>query len=169
MQAPQSAPLPLQVIAYYAEEHELFQQEAEELYDSQMEERLVQALGHHMQDFVNQALVKALKPFTQPLVRYGQRELMGRPSQTRMSKSENPDASRTQKVPGGTRSSADILSQMASSVLRAHEYEQDLSEIPGELSSHSMLCPEDSQSSASNSCDSEKTQGEPKMSGKKET
>ncbi|KAJ1154909.1 hypothetical protein NDU88_007652 [Pleurodeles waltl] len=154
-------------MAYYAEEDEFFQQEAEEPYDNQMEERLVQALGHHVQDSVNQALFEALKPFTQHLVCYGQRELMGRPSHARMPDTLIPDMSRTQKGPGGTKSSVDILSQMASLVLGDHEYEQDLTEIPKELSSQGMLCLEESQSSASYSSDSEKTRDEPKVLDKR--
>ncbi|KAJ1149504.1 hypothetical protein NDU88_002311 [Pleurodeles waltl] len=154
-------------MAYYAEEDEFFQQEAEDPYDNQMEEKLVQALGHHVQDSVNQALNKALKPFTHPLVCYGQRELMGRPSLARMSDTVIPDTSQTQKAPGGPRSLVEILSHVDSSVLRDHECEQDLSEIPRELSSQGMLCPEDSQSSASHSSDLERTREEPKMMGKR--
>ncbi|KAJ1197357.1 hypothetical protein NDU88_001217 [Pleurodeles waltl] len=56
---------------------------------------------------------------------------------------------------------------MASSVLRDHEYEHDLTETPRELSSQGMLRPEESQSSASHSSDSEKTRDEPKVSGKR--
>ncbi|KAJ1145122.1 hypothetical protein NDU88_011414 [Pleurodeles waltl] len=152
-------------MALYVEEDEFFQEEAEEPYENQMEERLVQALGHHVQDSVNQALIKALRPFKQPLVRFGQRELMGRPSDNRVIDNQLPDVSRTQRAYRGPRSSAEILSQMASSVLRDHEYEQDLNELPKELSSQGLSHPEDSQSSASHCSDSEKTQDEPKVSG----
>ncbi|KAJ1166475.1 hypothetical protein NDU88_006875 [Pleurodeles waltl] len=44
-----------------------------------MEERLAEALGYHVQDSVNQALINAFKAFAQPLRRFGQRELRGRP------------------------------------------------------------------------------------------
>ncbi|KAJ1218975.1 hypothetical protein NDU88_006546 [Pleurodeles waltl] len=40
-------------MAYYAEEDKFYQQEAEEPYDNQMEESLVQALGHYVQESVN--------------------------------------------------------------------------------------------------------------------
>ncbi|KAJ1191495.1 hypothetical protein NDU88_000811 [Pleurodeles waltl] len=151
-------------MVYYAEKEELYQQEAEELYDNQMEERLVQALDHHVQDSVNQALIKALKPFTQHLVRFGQRELMSGPSHARVPDTMIADMSRTQKGSGGPRSLAEIQSQMASSVLRDHEYEQDISEIPRELHSKGMLGQEDSQASASYTSDSERSRDKPKVS-----
>ncbi|KAJ1169291.1 hypothetical protein NDU88_001184 [Pleurodeles waltl] len=53
---------------YLAEKDDYFQEEEEVPFEHHMEERLVQALGHHVQDSVNQALIKALKAFTQPLV-----------------------------------------------------------------------------------------------------
>ncbi|KAJ1161131.1 hypothetical protein NDU88_001618 [Pleurodeles waltl] len=54
---------------------------------------------------------------------------------------------------------------MATSVLRDHEYEQDLIENPGRLSTHELARPEESQSSASHSSDSERARDEPKVSG----
>ncbi|KAJ1096616.1 hypothetical protein NDU88_001751 [Pleurodeles waltl] len=151
-------------MAHYAEEDDFYQQEAEEPYDNQMEERLVQALGHHVQDSVNQALIKVLKPFTQPLVSFGQRELMSGPSCARVPDTMTGDMSRTQKGSGGPKFSAEILSQMASSVLRDHEYEQDIYEIPSGLHSQDVLGQEDSQSSAAHTPDSERSRDEPKMS-----
>ncbi|KAJ1215562.1 hypothetical protein NDU88_003170 [Pleurodeles waltl] len=151
-------------MAYYAEEEEFYQVEVEEPCENHMEERLVLALDHHVQVSVNQALIKALKPFTQPLVHFGQRELMGRPSDDRIT--DNPDVNRTQRVPRGLRSLTEILSQMASSILRDHEYEQDITSTSRGLLWQGLLHPEDSQSSASNSSDSEKMRDKPKISGK---
>ncbi|KAJ1156210.1 hypothetical protein NDU88_008934 [Pleurodeles waltl] len=146
-------------MAYYAEEDKFFQVEAEEPYENQMDERLVLALDHHLQDSVNQALIEALKPFTQPLVRFGQRELMGRTSDDRVT--DNPDVNRSKSVPRAPRSSMEMLSQVASSVLRDHEYEQDITDTPGVGSSQGLMRPEDSESYPSHSSDSEKTFDEP--------
>ncbi|KAJ1084770.1 hypothetical protein NDU88_004916 [Pleurodeles waltl] len=66
-------------MAYYAGEDDYYQEQSDNMNDH-MEERLVEALGYHVQDSVNQALINALKPFAQPLKRFGQRELRGRPS-----------------------------------------------------------------------------------------
>ncbi|KAJ1162303.1 hypothetical protein NDU88_002771 [Pleurodeles waltl] len=59
-------------IAYYAEEDEYYQELPVVPYEYQMEEILVEALGDNVQDSINQALIKALKPFTQPLMRFRQ-------------------------------------------------------------------------------------------------
>ncbi|KAJ1136885.1 hypothetical protein NDU88_003299 [Pleurodeles waltl] len=40
-------------------------------YDHHMEERLVEVLDFHVQDSVNKALVKALRPFAQPIFKFG--------------------------------------------------------------------------------------------------
>ncbi|KAJ1148456.1 hypothetical protein NDU88_001291 [Pleurodeles waltl] len=64
----------------------------------------------------------------------------------------------TQRASVGPRSSAEVLSQIATSVLMVHEYEQDLIETPGRLSTHGLAHPEESQSSASHSMDSERAQ-----------
>ncbi|KAJ1099453.1 hypothetical protein NDU88_004554 [Pleurodeles waltl] len=53
---------------------------------------------------------------------------------------------------------------MASSGLGGHEYEQDLTETPRELSYQGLMPTKESQSSASHSSDSEKTRDEPKVS-----
>ncbi|KAJ1211368.1 hypothetical protein NDU88_006728 [Pleurodeles waltl] len=153
-------------MAHYAED-DFYQQEAEEPYDNQMKERLVQALGHHVQESVNQALIEALKPFTQPLVHFGQRELMSGPSDARVPDTAIAGMNRTQRGSGGPKSSAAILSQMASSVLRDHEYEQDMFEIPSGLHSQNILSQEDSQSSAAHTSDSERSCDESKKSGKR--
>ncbi|KAJ1211950.1 hypothetical protein NDU88_007298 [Pleurodeles waltl] len=74
-------------MAYYAEDEEQFQDLQEVPLEHQMKERLVEALGHHVQDSVNWALIKALKPFTQPLTNFGRRELLGEGSPQARSKS----------------------------------------------------------------------------------
>ncbi|KAJ1083669.1 hypothetical protein NDU88_003824 [Pleurodeles waltl] len=114
-------------MAYFAGEDEYYQEEVEGPFPEQMEERLVQALGHHVQDSVNQALIKALKPFTRPLVRYGQRELMGPlPSGSRNNESHSRDPNFINMGQKNPLSSGEILSQMASAVLNDHEYSSDL-------------------------------------------
>ncbi|KAJ1124780.1 hypothetical protein NDU88_003229 [Pleurodeles waltl] len=65
-------------MAYYAGEDDFYQDQPD-FADEHMEERLVEALGYHVQDSVNQALINALTPFAQALRRFGQRELRGRP------------------------------------------------------------------------------------------
>ncbi|KAJ1090334.1 hypothetical protein NDU88_003467 [Pleurodeles waltl] len=61
--------------AYYAEEDEYYQEFPDVPEEHHIEKSLVEALGNHAQDSVNQALIKALKPFTQSLMRYGHCEL----------------------------------------------------------------------------------------------
>ncbi|KAJ1102430.1 hypothetical protein NDU88_007480 [Pleurodeles waltl] len=118
-------------MAYYVDEEEYFQGEAEVPYDYQMEERLVQALGHLVQDSVNQALIKALKPFAQHLKSFGRRELMGQPhSETLARQSQISDVGLAPRDSVGTLSSADICSQMASSVLKDYEYGTGVSSDP---------------------------------------
>ncbi|KAJ1201129.1 hypothetical protein NDU88_004944 [Pleurodeles waltl] len=65
-------------MGYYTEVDEYFQDLPELAEDHHMEERLVEALGHHVQDSVNKARIKALKPYTQSLMRSGQCEFRGR-------------------------------------------------------------------------------------------
>ncbi|KAJ1129342.1 hypothetical protein NDU88_007713 [Pleurodeles waltl] len=65
-------------MAYYAGEDDFYQDQPD-FTDEHMEERLVEALGYHAQDSVNKALINPLKPFAQPLRRFGQRELRGCP------------------------------------------------------------------------------------------
>ncbi|KAJ1211575.1 hypothetical protein NDU88_006933 [Pleurodeles waltl] len=73
--------LPNNTMAYYADEEEQYQELQEVAVEHQMEERLVEALGHHVLDSVNWALIQALKPFTQPLANFGRREFLGEGSQ----------------------------------------------------------------------------------------
>ncbi|KAJ1171751.1 hypothetical protein NDU88_003609 [Pleurodeles waltl] len=114
-------------MAYFAGEEEYYQEEVEAPFPEQMEERLVQALGHHVQDSVNQALIKALKPFTAPLVRYGRRDLMGHISTGSGAKDPIPrDAGLPSKGLLAPLSSAEIVAQMASAVINDHEYSLDL-------------------------------------------
>ncbi|KAJ1160921.1 hypothetical protein NDU88_001411 [Pleurodeles waltl] len=82
-------------------------------YDQHMEDRLVEALDFHMQDSVNKALVKALRPFAQPIFNFGFRCFgagSGNPTPVEVNINE----------PG--RSSDDLLDQTATSVLSDHEY-----------------------------------------------
>ncbi|KAJ1213533.1 hypothetical protein NDU88_001167 [Pleurodeles waltl] len=75
----------LSAMAYYAnDEDDQYTGDNEGPYEPHMEERLVEALGHLVQDSVNWALIKALKPFTQSLVNFGRQELMGDPTQSRL-------------------------------------------------------------------------------------
>ncbi|KAJ1167589.1 hypothetical protein NDU88_007978 [Pleurodeles waltl] len=152
-------------MAYFAGEDEYYQEEVEGPVAEQMEERLVQVLGHHVQDSVNQALIKAHKPFTRPLVRYGQRELMGPPpSGSRNNESQPRDPGFTNMGPAGPLSSGEILSQMASAVLNDHEYSSDLLPHSENLPTPSVSHKELSQSSDSHS-DSDIS--EPKLPGKR--
>ncbi|KAJ1133752.1 hypothetical protein NDU88_000228 [Pleurodeles waltl] len=110
-------------MAYYADEDEQFQELQEIPVEQQMEERLVEALGYHVQDSVNWALIQALKPFTKPLTNFGRREFLGESSQQPRLHSGDPRgiSGLSLQRPGGS-SSAEILAQMAASVLRDHEY-----------------------------------------------
>ncbi|KAJ1176156.1 hypothetical protein NDU88_001439 [Pleurodeles waltl] len=82
-------------------------------YDQHMEERLVEALDFHVQDSVNKALVKALRPFPQPIFNFGVRRFgtgSGNPTPVEGNINE----------PGP--SSNDLLNQTANTVLSDHEY-----------------------------------------------
>ncbi|KAJ1124830.1 hypothetical protein NDU88_003278 [Pleurodeles waltl] len=134
-------------------------------FPEQMEERLVQALGHHVQDSVNQALIKALKPFTAPLVRYGQRELMGPIPTGSGARDPTPrDTGLPGKGPLALPPSAEILAQMASAVINDHEYSSDLQPPSSNFIPPSGAPGELSQSSESHS-DSDLS--EPKIGGKR--
>ncbi|KAJ1162734.1 hypothetical protein NDU88_003200 [Pleurodeles waltl] len=110
-------------MAYNANEDEQYQELQEMPLEHQMEERLVEALGHHVQDSVNWALIQALKPFTQPLTNFAKREFLGESSQQhRLQTGEPKEASGLSLQRSGGSSSADILPQMAASVLRDHAY-----------------------------------------------
>ncbi|KAJ1120573.1 hypothetical protein NDU88_008736 [Pleurodeles waltl] len=152
-------------MAYFAEEDEYYQEEVEGPFPEQMEEKLVQALGHHVQDSVNQALIKALKPFTRPLVRDGQRKLMGPPPPgSRNNESHSRDPGFINIGLKSHLSSGEILSQMASAVLNDHEYSSDLlppSEgLPTPYGAHKEL-------SQSSNSQSDSDVSEPKPSGKR--
>ncbi|KAJ1084073.1 hypothetical protein NDU88_004227 [Pleurodeles waltl] len=110
-------------MAYYANDDEQYDELQEMPAEHQMEERLVEALGHHVQDSVNWALIQALKPFTQPLSNFAKREFLGENSQQPCLQSGDSGETmglRLQRSNGS--SSAEILSQMATSVLRDHAY-----------------------------------------------
>ncbi|KAJ1213944.1 hypothetical protein NDU88_001573 [Pleurodeles waltl] len=110
-------------MAYYAGEDDFYQDQPD-FTDEHMEERLVEALGYHVQDSVNQALINALKPFAQPLRRFGQRELMGRLLLEAGSQPDQiSDLALSQGALKRPLSSADILANMATSVMQDHGYD----------------------------------------------
>ncbi|KAJ1163875.1 hypothetical protein NDU88_004327 [Pleurodeles waltl] len=110
-------------MAYYAGEDDYYQDHPDTM-DDHMEERLVEALGYHVQDSVNQALINALKPFAQPLRRFGQRELRGCPL---FDAGSQPDQlsvlGSSQGALKRPLSSADIVANMAASVMQDHGYD----------------------------------------------
>ncbi|KAJ1117453.1 hypothetical protein NDU88_005653 [Pleurodeles waltl] len=111
-------------MGYYAEEDEYYQDFPEGNDGYQMKERLDESLDYHVQDSVNQALIKALKPFTPPLRRYGQRKLRGRVPNLKVSRGDRmPDFGLAHRSSVGPASSAEVLAQMAASVLKDHEYD----------------------------------------------
>ncbi|KAJ1098410.1 hypothetical protein NDU88_003521 [Pleurodeles waltl] len=153
---------------YYAEEDEHYQEKAEVAFEHQMEERLVQALGHHVQDSDNKALIKALKPFTQPLVRFGQKELMGRPpSETLNSENQSDDVGLVPRASTGYLSSVEIFTQMATSALKDHEYGQGVSLATETFPSPSVPQAEESQYSSFHSSDSDQALAETKKPAKR--
>ncbi|KAJ1218016.1 hypothetical protein NDU88_005602 [Pleurodeles waltl] len=78
-----------------------------------MEECLVEALDYHVQDSVNKALVKALRPFAHPIFNFGRRRFG--------TGSENPFPNEVERnVPG--RSELDPFEHTINSVLNDHEY-----------------------------------------------
>ncbi|KAJ1114671.1 hypothetical protein NDU88_002906 [Pleurodeles waltl] len=109
-------------MAYYAGEDDYYQDQPDTM-DDHMEERLVEALGYHVQDSMNQALINALKPFAQPLRRFGQRELRGHPL---LDAGSQPDQLSDLGLSRGALkrplSSADVLANMAASVMQDHGY-----------------------------------------------
>ncbi|KAJ1154299.1 hypothetical protein NDU88_007052 [Pleurodeles waltl] len=110
-------------MAYYTDEEEQYLELQEVSVEHQMEERLVEALGHHVQESVNWALIQALKPFTQTSTNFGSRESLGGGSkQTRLQAGESMEVPGLSLQRSGGSSSAQILAQMAASVLREHEY-----------------------------------------------
>ncbi|KAJ1207762.1 hypothetical protein NDU88_003152 [Pleurodeles waltl] len=153
-------------MAYYAKEDEYYQGFLEETEDQHREERLVEALGFHVQDSVNQALIKALKPSTVSLRRYGQRELRGRTPNLNVSGEElTPDLGLAQRASVGP-SSSEIFALMAFSVLKDHDYEPfALLGRAGLTSGRSPIALNASQSTSSHFSVSEQAKNDPKAAG----
>ncbi|KAJ1117434.1 hypothetical protein NDU88_005634 [Pleurodeles waltl] len=108
----------------YADEEEYYQENPDRHEEYGMEQRPLEALGTHVQDSVNQALIKTLKPFTRPLVQYGQCELRGKRPMVNMPRDDlAPNVGLAQTASVGPSSSAEILVQMAASVLKDYEYD----------------------------------------------
>ncbi|KAJ1127789.1 hypothetical protein NDU88_006182 [Pleurodeles waltl] len=156
----------IKIMAYDTEADEYYQGFPEGTEGQHMEERLVESLSFHVQDSVNQALIKALKPFTAPMRRYGQGELRGRTPNLNVSGKElTPDlglAQRASVVP----SSSEILAQMAASVLKDNEYEPfSLLGPSGPTSGPSLIALDASKSTSSHSSDSDQALDDPKPAG----
>ncbi|KAJ1115367.1 hypothetical protein NDU88_003591 [Pleurodeles waltl] len=148
-------------MAYYAGEDE------PDFSDDHMEERLVEALGYHVQDSVNQALINVLKPFAQPLRRFGQRKLRGRPLLEAGSQpDQTPDLALSQGALKRPLSSADILANMAASLMQDHGYDVYSSLDTSEGSRETYTKPDDL-SSSDQSPASDQDQENPKPSGKR--
>ncbi|KAJ1152387.1 hypothetical protein NDU88_005162 [Pleurodeles waltl] len=151
-------------MAYYASEDEYYQDQCEANDEHQMEERLVEALGYHVQDSVNHALINVLKPFAQPLMRFVQHELRGRSLTDSGSQQDQPSevgfARGTSTKPT---SSADILAHTAAYVLQDHGY-GSYSNL--EILETSSTLTEGLPSSTSQSSDSDVDQEERKPTGK---
>ncbi|KAJ1119128.1 hypothetical protein NDU88_007314 [Pleurodeles waltl] len=110
-------------MAYYADEEEQVQDLQEVPLEHQVERRLVEAFGHHVQDSMNWAVIQALRPFTQPLTNFGRRELLDEGSQ--QARSQSHDTMEVSSLPlqhSGRSSSPETLAQMAASLLHDHEY-----------------------------------------------
>ncbi|KAJ1089159.1 hypothetical protein NDU88_002310 [Pleurodeles waltl] len=154
-------------MVYYAEEDEYDQDLPEITDEHNMEERLVEALGYHVQDSVNQALIKALKPFTQPLVRFGHRELRGRSlPETDFQLRQSFDVGFAQRASKGSALSAEILAHMAAPVIKDHKYGSfPALEVP-ETNMESSFQTEGNPLSISPSSGSDRDQDEPNPSGK---
>ncbi|KAJ1143144.1 hypothetical protein NDU88_009455 [Pleurodeles waltl] len=153
-------------MAHYAGEDDFYQDQPD-FTDEHMEERLVEALGYHVQDSVNQALINALKPFAQPLRRFGQRELRGRHLLEAGSQPDQiPDLAVSQGALKRPLSSADILANMATSVMQDHGYDVYSSLDTSEGNRESSARPDDLSSSAQSSV-SDQEQEDPKPSGKR--
>ncbi|KAJ1142770.1 hypothetical protein NDU88_009083 [Pleurodeles waltl] len=80
-----------------------------------MEERLVEALDFHVQDSVKKALVKALRPFVQPIFNFGIRRFGAG--------SGNPTPLKVNINQPGQSSLYDPLEQSINATLNDHEYE----------------------------------------------
>ncbi|KAJ1081416.1 hypothetical protein NDU88_001598 [Pleurodeles waltl] len=153
-------------MAYYAGEDDFYQDQPD-FTDDHMEERRVEALGYHVQDSVNQVLINALKPFAQPLRRFGQRELRGRPLMDAGSHSDQlPDLAMSQGALKRPLSSADILAKMAASVMQDQGYDVYSSLDTSEGSREASARP-DGLSSSAQSSGSDQDQEDPKPTGKR--
>ncbi|KAJ1095951.1 hypothetical protein NDU88_001101 [Pleurodeles waltl] len=118
-------------------------------YDQHMEERLVEAFDFHVQDSVNKALVKALRPFAQPIFNFGFRRFgtgSGNPTPVEVDITEP------------ARSSDDLLDQTINAVLNDHEY--------GAFQSLPTPSGQTSQNSYSDSSNSDKSPVQEKIQGK---
>ncbi|KAJ1138284.1 hypothetical protein NDU88_004675 [Pleurodeles waltl] len=151
-------------MVYYTTEDEYYQDQPEANDERQMEDRLVEAQGYHVQDSVNEALIIALKPFAQPLMCFGQHELRGRSLSDSGSQQDQPsEVGFTRGASRRPTSSADILAHMAASVMQDLGYGSCSNlEIPETSSTLTEGLP----SSASQSSDSDIDQEEPKPTGK---
>ncbi|KAJ1093526.1 hypothetical protein NDU88_006626 [Pleurodeles waltl] len=154
-------------MAYYAGEDDFYQYHPDTI-DDHMEERLVEALGYHVQNSVNQALINALKPSAQPLRRFGQRELKGRPLHDSGS---HPDQLSNLGIAQGALkrplSFADVLANMAASVMQDHGYDVYSSLDTSEAGREASRRPEGLPSSSSHSSGSDHDQEDPKPVGKR--
>ncbi|KAJ1206868.1 hypothetical protein NDU88_002261 [Pleurodeles waltl] len=150
-------------MAYYAEEDDYFQDQPDTNDGHHLEERLVEALGYHVQDSVNQALINALKPFAQPRMRFGLHELRGRPLLDSGSQQDQPSEMGTARGASKRPTSiADILAHMAGSVIQDHGYgSYSTLEIP-EAGLDSSTLNEGPPSSDSHSSNSDRDQEDPK-------
>ncbi|KAJ1155522.1 hypothetical protein NDU88_008252 [Pleurodeles waltl] len=151
------------MMAYYANEEEQYDELQEAPSEHILEERLVEALGYHVQDSVNWALIQALKPFTQPQSNFARRELLGESSQQPRSQTgDSGDVLGLKLQRSGGTSSAEIWSQMATSVLRDHAYGGFL---PPQTSPSNPVQPSSQQTSchdpSSSKSDSEESQADP--------
>ncbi|KAJ1169167.1 hypothetical protein NDU88_001073 [Pleurodeles waltl] len=149
-------------MAYYTVEDDYYQDTPEVPTEQQMEARLVEALGHHVHGSVNQALIKALKPFAQPLMRFGERELLERsPSENEIRDDQILDMGVYQRFPMGHASSAEILAHMAASVLKDHKYGHHSNlDFSG---SFSLPASRARESSSSDTLESDKERADPKL------
>ncbi|KAJ1108551.1 hypothetical protein NDU88_005927 [Pleurodeles waltl] len=155
-------------MAYCAREDDFYQDQPD-FTDEHMEERLVEALGYHVQDSVNQALINTLKPFAQPLRGFGQRKLRDRALLEAGSQPDQiPDLAVSQGALKRPLSSADILANMAASVMQDHGYDvySSLDTSEGNRESSGRM---DDLSSSAQSSVSDQDQEDPKTSRKAQT
>ncbi|KAJ1106222.1 hypothetical protein NDU88_003625 [Pleurodeles waltl] len=110
-------------MVYYTDEEEGYMAYSEVSYEHPLEERLVEALDNQVQDSVNQTLIRALRPFTQPLVRLGRQMFAGTLEEALYGNVVTNDVGFAQRASGGGTSLAEVLTQiLATSVHQDHEY-----------------------------------------------